>query len=112
VSARAETWLWLAQRGAAIVLAAAVTVHLATIVYAAHLGLSAAAILGRIAGNRAWLAFYCAFAIAAAIHGGIGLRTVVRETTPWRGASLELATALFIVLLALAGARAAVALFA
>jgi fumarate reductase subunit C len=112
VSVRTETWLWLAQRGAAIVLTLFVAVHLATIVYAVHHGLSAAAILDRTQGNIAWLAFYLIFAACVAIHGGIGLRTVIRETTPWRGTSLDLATAIVVVGLTLAGWRAATALFA
>lgn len=112
MSARAETWLWIAQRAAGLVLALAVTLHIATIIYAVHRGLSAAAILGRTQGNFAWLAFYVVFAAAASIHGGIGLRTIIRETTRWRGASLEMAIAAFIVLGAFAGCRAAAALFA
>lgn len=112
MSARIETWLWLVQRGAAMVLALAVLVHLATIIYAVHMGLSAAAILARTEGNTAWLSFYFVFAAAAALHGGIGLRTVVREATPWRGPSLDAATAAFVLLLALTGWRAAAALFA
>jgi fumarate reductase subunit C len=112
MSPRGETFLWLAQRGAAIVLTLFVAVHLATIIYAVHHGLSAASILARIQGNVAWLAFYLVFAAAVALHGGIGLRTVIRETTPWRGASLDLATASLVVVLTLAGWRAATALFA
>lgn len=112
MSARIETWLWIAQRGAGMVLALAVTLHLATIIYAVHRGLSAAAVLGRTQGNVAWFVFYLIFAAAASIHGGIGLRTIIRETTAWRGASLEAATAAFIVLVAVTGWRAASALFA
>lgn len=112
MSARAETWLWIVQRGAGLILGLAVTVHLATIIYAVHHGLSAAAILGRVHGNVAWLLFYLLFAAAAALHGGVGLRTIIRETTSWRGASLEAAIGAFIVLVAFVGWRAAEALFA
>ncbi|HZS81632.1 MAG TPA: succinate dehydrogenase [Stellaceae bacterium] len=112
MTARGEARLWLAQRAAGILLALAVAVHLATILYAVHRGLSAAAILARTRGNAAWLAFYLVFAAAAALHGGIGLRTVIREATAWRDRSLDLATAAFIVLATLAGWRAAAALFA
>ncbi len=112
MSARIETWLWIAQRGAALVLALCVAMHLGTIIYAVHRGLSAASILARTQGNVAWLLFYLLFATAAAIHGGIGLRTIIRETTTWRGASLEAAVGAFIVLVAFAGWRAAEALFA
>jgi fumarate reductase subunit C len=112
VSPRSETWLWIVQRGAGLVLAFAVSLHLATIIYAVHRGLSAAAILARVEGNLAWLVFYLVFSAAAALHGGIGLRTIIRETTPWRGPSLEAATAAFILIIAVAGWRAAGALFA
>lgn len=112
MSPRTEAWLWIVQRAAGLVLALAVTLHLATIIYAVHRGLSAAAILARVEGNVAWLVFYLVFTFAAALHGGIGLRTILRETTPWRGASLEAATGVFILLVALAGWRAAAALFA
>src|SRR5690348_2517858 len=112
MTARTEAWLWIAQRAAACVLAFAVLIHLVTIIYAVHEGLSARAILARTHGNAAWLAFYCIFAAAAALHGGIGLRTVVREATPWRGISLDAATAAIVLLIALAGWRAAAALFA
>jgi fumarate reductase subunit C len=94
------------------VLAIAVTVHLVTIIYAVRTGLSAAAILGRIEGNAVWLGFYGVFALAAALHGAHGLRTVVREWTPWGGRSLDLAAMLAGLLLAAAGWRAAWALYA
>ena len=93
-------------------LAVAVLVHLATIIYAVRAGLSAAAIIGRIEGNALWLAFYFIFALAASLHGAHGLRTVAREWTPWRGRSLDVAAALAAVLLAAAGWRAAWALYA
>jgi fumarate reductase subunit C len=112
VSPRAETWAWLVQRGAAIVLAIAVTVHLATIIYAVRAGLSAASILDRLAGNAAWFGFYALFALTAALHGAHGLRTVLREWTPWRGRSLDLAAVLAAALLAVTGWRAAWALYA
>ena len=111
MSARAETWLWIAQRAAALVLALAVAIHLATIIYAVRHGLSAAAILARTQGNFAWLAFYLVFAAAASVHGGIGLRTIIRETTRCRGAGLDLAILVFGAALMLAGWRAALALF-
>jgi fumarate reductase subunit C len=112
VSTRAEAWLWIAQRAGALVLTFAVALHLATIIYAVHHGLSAAAILARTQGNLAWLVFYAIFALAAALHGGIGLRTIIRETTRWQGTTLDVTVAAVIVALSLAGWRAASALFA
>jgi len=112
MSARFETWLWIVQRGTAAFLAAAVLVHLVTIVYAERQGLSAAAILARTQGNDAWLGFYLLFVAAAALHAGVGLRAILREATRWRGASLDGAAALFALFLALIGWRAAWGLFA
>jgi fumarate reductase subunit C len=112
MSPRVEAWLWIAQRAGALVLAFAVALHLATIIYAVHHGLSAAAILARTQGNVAWVVFYAIFAVAAALHGGIGLRTIIRETTIWRGATLDITIAIVIVALSVAGWRAASALFA
>jgi len=111
VTARGETTLWLVQRAAALFLALAVLIHLATILYAVRHGLDAASLLARTRGNALFLAFYGAFATAAALHGGIGLRTVLAEWTRWRGRSLDLATLLAVAVLAIAGWRAALALY-
>jgi fumarate reductase subunit C len=112
VSARGETWLWLLQRASAAVLALAVLVHLATIIYATRHGLSAAAILGRTAGNHWWLGFYLLFAAAAALHAGIGVRVILREMTAWHGRSLDLAAMLLALGTLALGWRAAFGLFA
>ncbi len=110
--ARAEIRLWVAQRASAAVLALCVAVHLALIIYAVHAGLSAPAILGRTHGSVTWLGFYLLFVTAAAVHAPIGLRAMLRETTPWHGRSLDLATAAFAVLLGALGTRAVWGLFA
>jgi len=111
MTARAETRLWLAQRGSAAVLALCVIVHLATVIYAVRGGLTAAEILGRTRGSAAWMAFYLLFVAAVAIHAPIGARTICREMTAWRGRSLDVAMALFGLLLAALGLRAALAVF-
>lgn len=103
--------LYLAQRGTAFVLAFAVTVHLITILYAVRGGLTAGDILARTHGNRAFLAFYLVFVLAAAIHAPIGLRAVLREWAHWRGRSLDLVLTLFSFLLIVLGARAALAVY-
>ena len=77
-----QTWLWLAQRISASVLAVAVAVHLITIIAAVQGGLTAAEIVARVGGNGGWAAFYGVFVAAAAIHAPIGVRTVLREMTP------------------------------
>ena len=109
------TWtarLLLAQRATAVVLAAAVAIHLVTIIYAVRAGLNAGEILGRTRGNALFLTFYSVFVIAAAIHAPIGLRNILREWANWRGRSLDLAMlAVALILLAL-GLRAAFAVFA
>jgi succinate dehydrogenase subunit C len=103
--------LFLAQRATAFVLAAAVAVHLATILYAVRGGLTAGEILARTHGNVAFLLFYGLFVIAVAIHAPIGLRNVLREWTAWRGRSLDIALALFSLALLVLGLRAVVAVF-
>ena len=103
--------LFVAQRATAIVLAFAVAVHLATILYAVRGGLTAAEILARTHGNLAFLLFYGVFVVAVAIHAPIGLRNVLREWTRWRGPTLDLALALFALLLLVLGLRAVFAVF-
>jgi fumarate reductase subunit C len=103
--------LYLAQRATAFVLAFAVAVHLITIIYAVRTGLHAGDILARTRGNAAFLAFYMLFVVAASIHAPIGLRSVLREWSAWRGRSLDLAAVLFGLLLLLLGFRAALAVY-
>jgi len=111
MTARAQAYLWLAQRASAAVLALCVVVHLATMIYAIRGGLSAAEILARTRGNVAWLAFYSIFVLMVAVHAPIGLRPVLAEWLRWRGASRDL----FLLALALAlaglGLRAVLGVF-
>ena len=103
--------LYLAQRATAFILAFAVAVHLATIVYAVRGGLNAGDILARTRGNGAFLAFYATFVVAAAIHAPIGLRAICREWAGWRGRSLDGAMVLVSALLLVLGLRAALAVY-
>jgi len=103
--------LFILQRATAAVLAFAVTVHLATILYAVRGGLTAGEVLGRTRGSAWFLAFYAVFVLAVSIHAPIGLRNVLREWTPWRGRSLDVALALFAVVLLALGLRAAWAVY-
>lgn len=103
---RREFRLYLAQRISALILAPLVLIHLATVVYATRGGLSAAEILARTEGSVVWGAFYGLFIIAAAVHAPIGLRTIVREMTPWRGRSLDAAAGLFALLIVVLGVAA------
>ena len=103
--------LYVAQRCTAVILAVAVAVHLGTILYAVRGGLTAGEILGRTQGNLAFLVFYGIFVIAAAIHAPIGLRSILREWTRWRGRSLDGAMLGVAVILAILGLRAALAVY-
>jgi succinate dehydrogenase subunit C len=106
VNARRETWLWLAQRLTAAILAFCVLVHLATIIYAVRGGLSAAEILARTRGSLAWAAFYVTFVVAVAIHGSIGLRTIASEWLAFRGRAAGFVVTLIGLVLAALGLRA------
>lgn len=108
---RAEILLWFAQRATASLLALCIIVHLATIIYAVRGGLDAAEILARTRGSYVWLVFYGVFVLAAAIHGSIGVRTVLRESVTWRGIWIDLLAAGFAILLVLMGWRALTGLF-
>ena len=103
--------LFIAQRASAAVLAFAVTVHLATILYAVRGGLTAGEVLGRTRDNHWFFAFYVVFVLAVAVHAPIGLRNVLREWTPWHRRSLDVALVVFALLLLIMGFRAAVAVY-
>lgn len=107
-----EAVLFVLQRGTAIVLALGVSVHLVTIAAAVRGGLTAGEILSRTAGNLAWLAFYAAFAIAAALHVGIGLRGIAADWLGWQGGGRDLAAFVLSIIIAALGLRAAWAVYA
>lgn len=93
--------MWIAQRASAAVLAVAVIVHLATVIYAVRGDLTAAEIIARVQGNTVWLIFYVIFVLAAAIHAPIGVRTILLESTPIppRAADFLSAAALLTILI-------------
>jgi fumarate reductase subunit C len=109
---RYETVLWIAQRLSAAVLALCVAVHLVTVVLAVRGGLSAAEILGRTKGSLPWLLFYGTFVVAVAIHAPVGMRSILREHTGWRGSSLEMAMVGIGLMLLILGWRSLRGLFA
>lgn len=111
MSVRTQTFLWVAQRASAVVLALCVTVHLATMVYAIRGGLSAAEILSRTKGSVGWLVFYSVFVLAVTVHAPIGLRSVVTEWFGWRGTSRDLFLLGLAMLLAAMGMRAVFGVF-
>ena len=104
--------LFLLQRLTAAILAPLVLIHIALVLYATRQGLSAEAILGRTEGSLFWALYYGLFVLAAAVHAPIGLRTILREWTPWRGRSLDIAATLFGLALLALGLRAVVAVVA
>jgi succinate dehydrogenase subunit C len=106
MSGRVELWLYVAQRLSAMVLAPLVIVHLGTMIYAIRDGLTAAEILGRTDGSILWACFYGLFVIAAAVHGAIGLRAILREMTAWRSKSLDVAAGAFCLTILVLGLRA------
>jgi fumarate reductase subunit C len=101
-----DLFLYLAQRITAAILAPLVLTHIGLIVYATQGGLSAGEILGRTEGSAFWALLYGVFVLAVAIHAPIGLRTIIGEMTPWRGRSLDAATALLALALLGLGLRA------
>jgi fumarate reductase subunit C len=103
--------LFLLQRASAAVLALAVAVHLATIVYAVRGGLTAGEILARTEGNVAYLAFYAVFVTAVAVHAPIGLRNILREWLRWHGRAWDAALVVFALALFALGTRAVLALY-
>lgn len=108
---RTETFLWIAQRASAVVLALCVMVHLATMIYAVRGGLTAAEILSRTRGSLAWFAFYSLFVLAIVVHVPIGLRAVLGEWCGWRGSSRDWFLVLFSSTLGFMGMRAVFAVF-
>ena len=109
--AKTETWLWLAQRASAFVLAVAVVVHLAGIIAAQQGGLTAAEIISRVGGNGGWAAFYGVFVLAAAVHAPIGLRTMLAEMTPFRGLWVNAIVLLFALAMMVMGGTAVAGLY-
>lgn len=110
MSGRLELWLFAAQRLSAMVLAPLVLLHLATMIYAVQDGLSAAEILARTRGSVFWGGLYGLFVVAASVHGAIGLRAILREMTPLRGAGANLVAAVFVVAILVLGLRAVAAI--
>ena len=97
------------QRASAAVMAPMVIVHLAVMVYATRKGLTAADILARTRGSYVWFAFYSAFAVTAAVHAEIGLRTILLEWTRWPERGVQAACVALALAIATLGSRAAYA---
>lgn len=78
---RREVWFFVLQRVSAMILAPLVIIHLVTMIYAIQDGLTAAEILERTRGSLVWGTIYSLFVTAAAVHGAIGIRTIIGEMT-------------------------------
>ena len=103
--------LFVLQRASAALLALAVLVHLATIIYAVRGGLTAGEILARTQGNAGYAAFYALFVMAVAVHAPIGLRNVLREWAGWKGRTCDGVLLVFALVLLVLGLRAVRALY-
>lgn len=107
-----ERHLFILQRATAMVLGPMVLIHLGLILYAVRGGLSADEILARTQGSIFWALFYGLFVAAAAIHGPIGIRAILKE---WTGLGDRGASGLaigFAALLLVLGLRAVLAVVA
>lgn len=100
---------YMAQRLSAMVMGPLVLGHLAVMIYAIQGGLSSAEILARTKGSLPWFLFYGAFVLAVSVHAGIGLRVILHEVAGLKGRALELFTWGMMLLLAVMGARAVLA---
>ncbi|MFT5510150.1 MAG: fumarate reductase subunit C [Hyphomicrobiaceae bacterium] len=101
--------LYVIQRATAMLMVPLILAHLVIIFYATQTGISAEGILSRTAGSLGWAVFYGVFVVLAAVHGAIGVRTVLREWSPLRGGLLDAIMFIFAALLIGLGARAVVA---
>ena len=104
--------LYILQRATAALMVPLIAVHLVTMLYAIHGGLSAAEILGRTRASWGWALFYGVFVLAASVHGAIGVRAVAVEWTTLRGCGLDVAMWAFGATLLLLGLRAVMAVVA
>jgi fumarate reductase subunit C len=101
--------LYVWQRTSAALMVPLIAAHLALIFYATRQQLTAADILSRTRGSAAWAAFYGAFVLLAAVHGAIGIRTVLTDWVRTSELTRDAVMWGFGVLLAALGLRAVVA---
>ena len=101
--------LYVWQRLTAALMVPLVLAHVAVIFYASRKGMTAADILARTRSSIAWVSFYGAFVVAAAIHAAIGVRNVLTEWSPLKQRSADIFASGFGLLLLLLGVRAVAA---
>ena len=100
-----ETWLWLAQRISAVVLAFMIVTHLGTVIYAVRGGFTAAEIIARVGGSMGWAIFYGVFVTAVVVHAPIGLRAILGEMTALSQRRVDLLCFIAAVLIGYLGYR-------
>lgn len=101
--------LYVLQRASAALMVPLIAIHLVTILYAIHGGLTAGEILGRTKGSFLWGLFYGLFVVLAAVHGAIGVRAIAAEWSPLKGRALDVLMWGLGVLLLILGLRAVAA---
>jgi fumarate reductase subunit C len=74
--------LYVWQRASAALMVPLIAAHLVLMFYATRQQLTAADILTRTRGSVGWAAFYGTFVLLAAVHGAIGVRTVMADWVP------------------------------
>ena len=101
--------LYVVQRVTAMLMVPLILGHLIIIFYATQTGITAENILARTSGSVGWAVFYGVFVVLAAMHGAIGVRSVLREWSSLRGPVLDAIMFCFAGLLIALGARAVIA---
>jgi len=78
---RRERLLYFLQRLSALILVPLVILHLGVMILSVQGGLSTAEILSRTQSSNLWPMAYGLFFAVAGVHGCIGLRNILKETT-------------------------------
>ena len=107
-----NTRMYFLQRLTAFLLAPLVIAHLILIILAVRGGLSGAEILARTQGSIGWGLFYGLFVVCAALHGSIGLRTILAEWTGCADKTASIIAHSVILILLILGLRAVYAVVA
>jgi fumarate reductase subunit C len=101
--------LYVWQRATAILMVPFIAAHLVLIFYTTRHQLAAGDILARTRGSFAWATFYSTFVGLAAIHGAIGVRSVLSDWVRTSDTVRNAVMWIFGVLLVLLGLRAVAA---
>ena len=94
--------LYMLQRLSAFLMIPFVLVHIVLMIYAIEGGLSASEILGRTRGSTFWGLYYGIFVFLVSLHGSLGLRTILNESSNFSSRTLTALTiSVFLFLLLL-----------